>query len=168
MRSPEPSDWSQQSDGSQRSRGSQQSGSSQRPRPSHGSVRLALALVAATVVVFAGVGAWSAWARSSIPMAIDAEVTSLEVRTEKHPGVDDVWLVGLDGETHHLDAAVARRLPVGARVSKDRFARAMTVDGDRVELAPSDDAGAMTWISAGTAAVALGLAGALGIRRPAR
>ena len=135
------------------------------PSPEPRASRIALALVAAVVVAFAAAGARALAARSTIPVAIDAEVTSVEVREEKHPGVDDVWLVGLDDGTHHLDAAVARTVQVGDRVVKERFSRTLLVDGEPVALRLSDDARMMLGVAPGTAAVAVVLAALLGKRR---
>ena len=135
------------------------------PQPHPHPHRIALALVAAVVVAFAVSGAWALAARSTIPVAIDAEVTSVEVRQEKNPGVDDVWLVGLDGRTHHLDGAVARTVQVGDTVVKERFSWTLLVDGEPVALRLSDDARTMLGVAPGTAAVAVALAALLGTRR---
>ena len=135
------------------------------PSPEPPGHRVALALIAAVVVAFAAAGTWALVARSTIPVAIDAEVTSVEVRGEKHPGVDDVWLVGLDGRTHHFDAAVARAVAVGDRVVKERFSRTLLVDGEPVPLRLSDDARAMLWVAPGTAVVTVAVAALLGKRR---
>ncbi len=131
-------------------------------RPGHG---IALALVAAVAVGFAAAGTWALVARSTIPVAIDAEVTSVEVRREKNPGVDDVWLVGLDGRAHHIDAAVARTVGVGDRVVKERFSPTLLVDGEPVALQLSDDARTMLWVAPGAAAVAVAVAALLGRQR---
>jgi hypothetical protein len=58
----------------------------------------AVALLLVAVVLFAALAAWSLAVRSTIPMALDGAVTGIEIRQEKHPGVDDVWLVAIDGE----------------------------------------------------------------------
>jgi hypothetical protein len=52
-------------------------------------------LLALAVVLAAG-NVWFAAARSTIPLAIDAEVKRKEVRHEKHPPRDDVWILDLE------------------------------------------------------------------------
>ena len=135
------------------------------PSPEPQAYRGALALVGLVIVTFAATGTWSVSARSTIPVAIDAEVTSVEMRPEKHAGVDDVWLVGLDGRTHHLDAAVARTLDVGDRLVKGRFSRTLLVDGDPVVLHLSDGARTMLVVAPGAVAAAGTVMALLGSRR---
>lgn len=127
--------------------------------------RIALTLVAALIVAFAVAGTWALVARSTIPVALDAEVTSVEMRREKHAGVDDVWLVGFDGRTHHIDAAVAREVDVGDRAVKERFSRTLLVDGEPVALRLSDDARAMLVVAPSTAVIGVGVIVLLGTAR---
>ncbi|RNL62649.1 hypothetical protein EFK50_12900 [Nocardioides marmoriginsengisoli] len=92
-------------------------------------------------VAFAALAAWSMVARSTIPLALDGTVTSIELRHEKHPGVDDVWMVGFDDDgPRHLDRAVAALLTEGDRVRKDAWSRTLVVDGETHDVALSDDA----------------------------
>lgn len=90
-----------------------------------------------TGVLFCALAAWAMVARSTIPWALDGTVSSIDLRHEKHPGVDDVWLIGLDGdEPRHVDRAVADLLDEGDRVHKERWDDTMTVNGrvHQVEL----------------------------------
>ena len=93
--------------------------------------------------------------RSLIPRALDATVTAVEVRSEKHVGVDDVWLIHLDGRPVHVDAATAEQLPQGATVRKQAWERHAVVDGRRLRLALSDDARGMLAVMPLTVVVAL-------------
>lgn len=82
---------------------------------------------------------WTTFQRSGIPLAVEGVVQQIEVRAEKHAGVDDVHLVTIGGATWHLDAAIATRLQVGDRVAKSAFSTRLEV-GDRVlQLHPDCD-----------------------------
>ena len=110
----------------------------------------ALVLVAAGVL-FAALAGWTMVARSTIPTALDGTVTKIEVRPEKHPGVDDVWMVSIDGEARHLDRAVAELLTEGTRVRKDAWDTRLVV-GDQVRtVALSRDAERMLFLAPGIA-----------------
>jgi hypothetical protein len=93
--------------------------------------------------LFAALGAWSLTARSAIPLSVDGTVTNIEVREEKHPGVDDVWMVSIDGKDRHLDAALASDLQVGDTVTKERWETGLSVNGTTRDLDLSGDARAM-------------------------
>lgn len=117
-----------------------------------GAAWAALAVVL-TGVVFAALAAWTLFARSTIPVEFDGVVTSIELRHEKHPGVDDVWMVAVDdGRARHVDRDVAALVKEGDTISKRAWDRALMVNGDAHEVSVSDDARAM-----------FGLAPALGI-----
>lgn len=109
--------------------------------------RVAVVLLLAAAFLFSALGAWSVVKRSTIPMALNGTVTEIEVRPEKHPGVDDVWIVWIEGEGHHLDVAVASKLSVGDRVAKGRWERHLMVDGTDRRVSLSDDARAMLFLS---------------------
>lgn len=98
----------------------------------------ALALVAAALVL-AGGNLWVTLARSTIPLHIDGRVSDIELRFEKNPGVDDVYLVTVGDRTIHVDAAVGPRLGVGNRLRKDRWERHIHVDDRAIPLSPSRD-----------------------------
>jgi len=110
----------------------------------------ALALVVVGVA-FAALAGWSMVARSTIPTALDGTVTRIEVRPEKHPGVDDVWMVTVDGEARHLDRAVAELLTEGVRVRKDAWDTELTVGGETRTVALSQDAERMLFLAPGVA-----------------
>lgn len=100
---------------------------------------------AATLVVvglaFAALAAWSLVVRSTIPIEVDGTVTGIELRHEKHPGVDDVWMVSIDGAApRHLDRDVVSLLTEGAQVRKDAWDTTLLVDGERHVVRLGDDA----------------------------
>jgi hypothetical protein len=100
--------------------------------------------------------AWTAAARSTIPLAWHGTVTRVELRREKHPGVDDAWFVTVDGDERHVDVAVARLVREGARVDKDAWQRGLRVDGADHPLRYPRDARRMLLVApAVAAAVAL-------------
>jgi hypothetical protein len=107
----------------------------------------AAAVLLLAVVAFALLGAAATISRSLIPLAVDGTVTAVEVRREKHPGIDDVWLVHPDdGRRLHVDANTARHVPEGGRLVKPRWARTLQVDGRPLALPLSDDARGMLWV----------------------
>lgn len=124
----------------------------------HGGRWVPVALVA-TGVVFAASGAWSLVARSTIPAALDGTVTAVEVRHEKHPGVDDVWLVSVDrGALVHVDRAVAAMLSEEDRIEKGAWDTTLVVNGEPHALSLSPDARSMLVLAPLVAALIVGLA----------
>jgi hypothetical protein len=138
--------------------------------------RGAVALLLVAVVLFAALAAWSLAVRSTIPMALEGTVTSIETRQEKHPGVDDVWLVSIDGEQRHLDTELAEALGVGDHLAKERWDTHLEVNGEERPLRLTNDARAMLFLAPILALTAAGLAvprrrsgaGTTGSRAPAR
>ena len=116
------------------------------------------AVVAATGAAFAALAVWSTAARSAIPLEWHGTVERVEVRHEKHPGVDDGWFVTVDGDETHVDAYVATLVREGARVDKDRCARTLRVDGTDHPLRYTDDARRMAAVAPAVAVLAAALA----------
>ena len=77
--------------------------------------------------------------RSTIPVAMDGTITAVELRREKHPGIDDVHLVHTGKDTYHVDAAVALHLDTGDAIQKSAWSRSLLVDDEEVHLEPSRD-----------------------------
>lgn len=109
--------------------------------------RGAVALLLVAVVLFAALAAWSLAVRSTIPLALDGTVTSIETRQEKHPGVDDVWLVAIGGERRHLDTEIAEALSVGDHVTKERWDTRLEVNGEERSLHLSHDSRSMLFLA---------------------
>lgn len=84
--------------------------------------------------------------RSLIPVAVDGVVEDVEVRQEKHPGIDDVWLIHVAGRRLHVDAGLATQLSEGQHIAKDAWQRRLTVDGTTAPLGLSSDALGMLWL----------------------
>jgi hypothetical protein len=121
----------------------------------------AAAALLALGVAFALLAVSATVSRSLIPHGIDAAVTEIEVRREKHPGIDDVWLVHLDdGRRLHADAEIARRLDDGAQLTKAPGQTQMTIDGTTLPLTLSGDAIGMLWVMPLTLITAIATASA--------
>ena len=87
---------------------------------------------------------WSTFHRSGIPVALSGRVERVELRTEKHPGLDDVYLVRVGGRTTHLDADVASLFEVGADVQKAAWSRSLTTSRGVQQISVSTDFKRMT------------------------
>lgn len=134
------------------------------PESRHRAAAVALVM---TALCFGLVGLWTLVARSAIPLRVDGTVTSIDARQEKHPGVDDEWFVGVDGEERHLDTALARSLSVGDTVHKGRWSDSLLVNGEPRSLRLSNDAKAMMILAPAVvlACAALAFPGRRGRRR---
>lgn len=82
---------------------------------------------------------WTTFLRSGIPLGIDGRVDSIEIRNEKHPGVDDVHLVGVGGRVLHLDKAFVQQLEEGDTVRKRPWSTSGKVGGKTLKLGASRD-----------------------------
>jgi hypothetical protein len=108
------------------------------PSPKAGAVALAVIGVALAIG-----NSYETLRRSTIPLAIEGRVESVEVRREKEPGVDDVHLLFVDGETFHVDADVARAVDRGAELHKESWTSTLRTDQVSHRLSPSRDAKGM-------------------------
>lgn len=81
--------------------------------------------------------------RSAVPLSFDGPVEKIEVRREKHPGLDDVHLVTIGGRTLHVDAGVAGTLREGDRASKHAWSWRLSTPRGEVTLGLSNDARGM-------------------------
>jgi hypothetical protein len=77
--------------------------------------------------------------RSLIPLGVDGVVSSLEVRHEKHPGLDDVHLLWMGNRARQIDAEIATSLRSGDRIHKKAWARSLQTPRGALPLAPSRD-----------------------------
>ena len=96
-------------------------------------------MTALGVVLAVGNVAATFW-RSAIPMAFEGHVSEIEVRREKHPGLDDVHLVHVDGSVRHLDAEIALQLAPGDRVSTAAWRSELRTPRGTLALGLSKDA----------------------------
>lgn len=79
------------------------------------------------------------FARSGIPYDLTGRVESVVINSEKDPGIDDVWLVRIEGrEPVHLDNRIAAQLKEGEQLIKPRFGRTIArPQGEDIGLSPS-------------------------------
>lgn len=90
-------------------------------------VLLALANIAVTI------------RRSTIPLSLRGGVSDIQRRFEKHPGIDTVYLITVDGDTMQIDKELALRLDEGDGIEKRAWSTEMEVNGHRVTLDTSTD-----------------------------
>ena len=100
------------------------------------------AVVALTLGLCIGNLAFTLW-RSTIPLELDGKVQSVEFLTEKNPGIDDVHVLRINGESFHIDKALATRLTANVYVAKEPWSTELTVGKGSIErtidLGPSED-----------------------------
>lgn len=82
---------------------------------------------------------WTTLHRSGFPVRMEGTVSRIEIRHEKHPTWDDVYLVWLGRRAVHLDMPIAQALRVGDRVSKRRWEFHMETPRGRLPLSVSKD-----------------------------
>jgi len=111
---------------------------------SHKFLAISILLVLATALAVANV--WFTAARSTIPLAVSGAVVRKEVRQEKHPPRDSVWLVRLDGQqVVQVDQAVFDAVEVGDDLRKERWSRKLLCNQQAIELDWSADTRGMLW-----------------------
>lgn len=93
----------------------------------------------ALVVLLALGNLWSTFHRSGIPAALTGRVGRIEVRPEKHPGLDDVHLVTVSGDETHLDSESAALLRDGDDIRKDSWSAELTTPRGTSRLRLSRD-----------------------------
>jgi len=77
---------------------------------------------------------WVTFHRSGITETMSGPVDDIEVRQEKHPGVDDVYLVTIGDKTLHLDADVAIELSTNSKVEKKGWSTRLLVTTGQPEV----------------------------------
>ena len=81
--------------------------------------------------------------RSTIPVELDGRVEDIEFLSEDNPGIDDIYVLTIDGEDIHVDRAVATQLTPNVYVSKEAWSTELIVgrfDAERtIHLSPSED-----------------------------
>jgi hypothetical protein len=83
---------------------------------------------------------WFTAARSTIPLDLNGMVTSMELRREKHPGRDDVFLLKLHSSPEfQVDEVVYRAIDIGERLRKPRWSRRLVHDTETLNLTWSRD-----------------------------
>ena len=124
-----------------------------------------LVSLAVLTLTLSGFDLWFTCARSLIPRSLDSTVVELQLRNEKHPGVDDVCLVRTsDNQLIHVDAHVYSNLAVQDQLMKARGAREIAVNGEPLQLKWSQDARGMAYVMPIILTLAAGLTTLAGLR----
>ncbi len=110
-------------------------------------------------VIFSGANVWFTAARSTIPLSIQGVISQKQLLIEKHPGVDDVYVITLDGNRKlHVDAILYDALLEKQSIAKKAWENSILVDGNVVPLTWSSDARAMIWAMPCTLLICLAVA----------
>jgi hypothetical protein len=97
-------------------------------------------------VSFAHANVWFAAARSTIPLALHGQVTQRLRLTEKHPGLDDVYVVALDSNQRiQVDGRVYDAMRLNQSINKRAWSRTIEVEGRPLDLDWSADFRGMAW-----------------------
>jgi hypothetical protein len=90
--------------------------------------------------ILAAANAWVAASRSTIPLALDDIVVGKQVRLEKHPSQDDVYLVDLQSRgLIQVDPEFFKSIEIGDHPRKKRWSRKLDFNDRRVMLDWSTD-----------------------------
>jgi hypothetical protein len=107
---------------------------------------ISVLVLLAIATLLAGANVWFAAARSLIPLEVDGVVVRKEIRREKHPGRDDVWLIGMRGQSlMQVDQAVFDHVAVGDHLRKQRWSRSLDNNAQPFDLDWSADTRGMVW-----------------------
>src|SRR5678815_6192228 len=91
-------------------------------------------------IVLCAENAWVAAARSLIPCSVNNVLIEKELRHEKHPGIDDVYLLALDnGAVLEADQPIFDAVRPSQRLAKQRWERALHIDQSTLPLTFSRD-----------------------------
>lgn len=121
--------------------------------------RLSAALLGAVGIALALANLWFAAVRSTIPLALDGQIQSKERRLEKHPGIDDVFLITLNGRTLQVDQPLYDAVNPGTVVDKWSWSHEVAMSGAGIRLSWSPDARGMAWAMPFTMAILAVLVG---------
>ena len=91
------------------------------------------------VVLLAAGNLGSTLSRSGIPAELTGYVERVEVRREKHAGLDDAHLVTIGERELHLDAEVAALLHEGDEVGKAAWSTDLVIQGHKHRVGLSKD-----------------------------
>ena len=83
---------------------------------------------------------WFAAARSTISLRLDARVIGKEIRREKHPGKDDVYVLLLSpAHAVQVDESLFNSIEEGNHLQKDAWSRRLKCSGRTIALGLSAD-----------------------------
>ena len=77
--------------------------------------------------------------RGPYGVALDGRVERIEIRHEKHPPIDDVHLVYINGDSTHVDRQLALQFSRGVPLRKGRLDTSVMIGGRTVDLRASTD-----------------------------
>jgi len=95
--------------------------------------------IAGTSIALALLGLAAMASRGLYGVALDGRVERIEIRHEKHPPIDDVHLVYVNGDSTHVDRQLARQFSRGVPLHKGRLDNSVTIGGRTVDLRASTD-----------------------------
>ena len=73
--------------------------------------------------------------RSTIPFELDGRVNDIVFITEKHPGLDDIFVITIGDRDIRVDPDIAREIDVGDHVRKDAWSTEMVISEEDSERA---------------------------------
>lgn len=84
---------------------------------------------------------WVTFARSLIPFEMHGVVEALEVREEKHPGVDDVFILRLAAGSKGVvvDREIAKLFEGGEVIDKNAWSSEISIAGETIDIGTSTD-----------------------------
>ena len=88
-----------------------------------------LFVVAATVVLCTANLSFTLL-RSTIPLNLDGRVHGIVFITEKHPGIDDIYVLTVEGAEIQVDPAVALEIDVGDHIDKAAWSTEMVISDE--------------------------------------
>lgn len=116
-------------------------------------------LLVTSALFLAAANLWYSAARSTIPLALNDQVNKIEVRREKHPGKDDVYLLTLrSGQILQVDRPVADAININHSIQKEAWARTLQIDSKVLNLGWSADFHGMIRAMPGTLLVVIATA----------
>ncbi len=106
---------------------------------------LAMALIGALLICF---DIWCTHTRSLIPLSISETVVDMELREEKHHGIDDVCLIRTSDSNNkaslrHIDSSIYENLEIGDQIKKEAGETSLMVNDRAITLEFSQDAKGM-------------------------
>ncbi len=90
--------------------------------------------------LFAMANVWVTAGRSTIYYSLDGTVTAMDRRLEKHPGLDDVYLISINSRAWiQIDKGLFDQLHIGSQLTKERWSKQIEVEGQSSRLEYSSD-----------------------------
>lgn len=102
-------------------------------------MRLPSLIVLAVAAALAIANVYTTLHRSLIPVSLNDRIGKVEVRLEKHIGIDDVSLLHAGDRVIHIDNKLAKKLDKGDWLRKGRWSRKLEVSGKKITLGTSSD-----------------------------